>query len=173
MEQLRSALVVLVPEAEPAVGQWRLELDPSARLGLPAHVTVLFPFVPAGEINAGVLTRTAALFRPVPAFTHQLIRSDWFGDQVLWLASDASDKFRSLTNLAWKEFPTCPPYGGQFDDVIPHLTIGAGAPLDAMRTAEQSIQAHLPIPATAHAVTLVVEHPSGHWHPAATFPLAG
>ena len=43
----RSALVVAVPDAEPVVGHLMLRLDANAVLGVPAHVTVLFPFVPA------------------------------------------------------------------------------------------------------------------------------
>ena len=40
-----SAVVVEVPEAEPLVGAWRLRFDPVAALGMPAHVTLLYPFV--------------------------------------------------------------------------------------------------------------------------------
>jgi hypothetical protein len=37
-----SALVVAIPEAEPRVGALRTALDPSAALGVPAHVTICF-----------------------------------------------------------------------------------------------------------------------------------
>jgi hypothetical protein len=78
--------MVIVAEAEPTVAQLRLQLDPVARLGVPAHVTVLFPFIPASEIQGAVMGRLAALFRTVPAFTHNFVRTAWFGDEVLWLA---------------------------------------------------------------------------------------
>ena len=39
-----TALIVVVPEAEPLVGAVRLRHDESARLGAPAHITVLFRF---------------------------------------------------------------------------------------------------------------------------------
>jgi hypothetical protein len=41
-----SALVVVVPEAEAAVNAHRRRLDPAAAWGVPAHVTVLYPFAP-------------------------------------------------------------------------------------------------------------------------------
>ena len=41
-----SAILVPVPEAGPVVGRLRARLDRSASRGVPAHVTVLYPFVP-------------------------------------------------------------------------------------------------------------------------------
>ena len=38
-----SALLVAVPEAEPLVGALRLVHDPSAAVGVPAHITILLP----------------------------------------------------------------------------------------------------------------------------------
>jgi hypothetical protein len=171
VEGRRTALVVLVPEAETAVGRLRLELDPVARLGVPAHVSVLYPFMPAAAIDENVTARTAALFRSTPAFAHKLFRSDWFGERVLWLAPDASEEFRLLTARVWRAFPSYPPYGGQFDDVVPHLTIADRGPVETMRAAEQAIQSHLPISAVARAVSLMVEQPSGLWNAAMSFAL--
>ena len=45
---LRSGLIIEVPEAETAVAAWRERLDPQAVLGVPAHITVLFPFAAFG-----------------------------------------------------------------------------------------------------------------------------
>lgn len=171
MEGRRTALIVVVPEAETAVSQLRFELDPVARHGVPAHVSVLFPFLPAAGIDEAEMAQTAELFRSAAAFKYNLVRSDWFADEVLWLALDASGEFRSLTSLVWTAFPAYPPYEGRFDDVVPHLTVADHGPVDAMRAAEQAVQSHLPISATAQAVTLMVEQASGHWKAAASFAL--
>lgn len=159
----RSALVVVVEEAEPVVAELRRALDPAARLGVPAHVTVLIPFMPAEEIDDDVAVRLAGLFRTVPAFEHAFVRTEWFGDEVLWLASDADAVLRSLTNLVAEAFPDYPPYEGQFENVVPHLTIADHAPLGAMRAADRTVQPQLPIGTITRAVTLLVEKPSGHW----------
>ena len=79
----RTALLVVVAEAEPAVAQLRLQLDPVARLDVPAHVTVLGPFMPASEIRDNMMAQLAALFGTVPAFTHNFTPTAWFGDDVL------------------------------------------------------------------------------------------
>ena len=169
----RTALLVVVPESEPAVAQLRFALDPVARLGVPAHVTVLFPFMPASEIRDEVTDQLTALFGTVPAFTHNFVRSAWFGDEVLWLASDAAQVFRSLTQLVWTAFPAYPPFEGQFDDVVPHLTIANRGSFDEMQAAERTVQRHLPIVVTTRAVTLMVEQPSGRWETSASFALNG
>jgi 2'-5' RNA ligase len=165
--------MVVVAEAEPAVAHLRRQLDPVARLGVPAHVTVLFPFIPASELRDEVTVRLAALFRTVPAFQHNFAGTAWFGDDVLWLASDAAPLFRSLTRLVWAAFPAYPPFEGRFDDVVPHLTVADRGPLDDMRAAEDAVQQHLPISAMTRAVTLMVEQPSGRWDAAQSFPLTG
>ncbi len=165
--------MVVVAEAEPTVAHLRLQLDPVARLGVPAHVTVLFPFMPASEIHDDVMVRLAALFRTVPAFTHNFVRSAWFGDEVLWLASDAAQVFRSLTHLVWTAFPAYPPYEGQFDDVVPHLTIADRGPPGEMQAAERTVRPHLPITAITRAVTLMAEQPAGRWEAAESFALNG
>jgi hypothetical protein len=46
----RSALIVTVPETEPLVHEWRLRYD-NASLGIPAHITLIFPFVPTDDVS--------------------------------------------------------------------------------------------------------------------------
>jgi 2'-5' RNA ligase len=169
----RTALLVVVAEAELAVAQLRLQLDPVARLGVPAHVTVIVPFMLASGIRDEVMAGLTALFRTVPAFTHNFVRSAWFGDEVLWLASDAADVLRYLTELVWSAFPAYPPFEAQFHDVVPHLTIANRGPFDEMQAPERTVQRHLPIVTTTQAVTLMVEQPSGRWETAASFALNG
>src|SRR3954470_1036237 len=41
-----AALVVMPPGAEPVVKSFRDRFDPVAALGMPAHITVLYPFIP-------------------------------------------------------------------------------------------------------------------------------
>src|SRR6185437_3969176 len=96
-----SALLVAVPAAEPAVGEHRARLDPSARGGVPAHLTVLYPFLAPPLIDDAVLESIAALFADFPAFAFALDRVGWFGDDVVWLGPRDARPFRALTALAW------------------------------------------------------------------------
>jgi hypothetical protein len=167
-----SGLVVVVPEAEPVVGRCRDRLDPSAALGAPAHVTVLFPFVPADELDDGVLQRLGAAVRAVPAFGYDFRRTDWFDDAVLWLAPTDPLPFRRLTDLVVAEFPDHPPFEGQFDDVVPHLTVGLGHPRPVLEAAERELTARLPVTGAATEVTVLAQtRPGGRWTRWATCPL--
>jgi 2'-5' RNA ligase superfamily len=167
-----SGLIIEVPEAEPAVRHHREHLDANAPLGIPAHITVLFPFMPPEAIDPPALTRLGQLFAGVSRFRFCLHHTDWFGDDVLWLAPQDPRPFRALTQRVFRAYPAFPPFEGQFDDVVPHLTIGHGHPLNHLRTAEDSVQARLPIEASAAAVTLMTQQSAeGHWTKTATFPL--
>jgi hypothetical protein len=69
--------------------------------------------------------------------------------------------------------PAFPPFPGQYDEVIPHLTVGHGRAVDELRGAEKSVQPQLPIEADATTVTLMTEPSAGGpWATAATFALA-
>jgi 2'-5' RNA ligase len=169
---VKSGLIVEVPEAEAAVREPRSRLDSSARLGVPAHITVLFPFVPPAHIDDAVLLRLAGIFAALPAFAHRLVRTNWFDEDVLWLAPEDDAPFRSLTESVHREFPDYPPFGGQFEDVIPHLTIADRCPLEQMQSAEDLVARHLPIIAMARRVSLFVQHDaSGAWTLATSFAL--
>ena len=175
----QSALLIPVPAAEPAVREHRAMLDSSARDGVPAHLTVLYPFLPPALIDDAVLASAAALFVAFPAFTFTLDRVGWFGEDVVWLGPRDQQPFRALTGLACGAFPSCAPYGGRHADVIPHLTIGDQGGVPALRAAGAAVRPYLPIEAAAAEVTLMAGPPPGtpgtppgQWRQVSAFPLA-
>lgn len=148
-------MIVPVPEAEHAVRRFRAHLDPSAAWGVPAHVTVLYPFVPPEHIDEDVLVALGQAIGSVPAAPAVFRRVERFGDSVVWLAPEPAALFRELTRAVWARFPGCPPYAGAHDDIVPHLTIGDSASESDLSTAAESVRAHLPIQAnvvTAHLI---------------------
>jgi 2'-5' RNA ligase len=167
-----SVLLLEVPAAEPVVASLRERLDSSAALGIPAHITVLYPFVPAGQIGPELLARLAVLFRGVAGFGFRLGRTDWFGENVLWLGPEPEAPFRDLSGLVCQEFPGSQPYEGKFTEVVPHLTIGHGRPLAELREAERVVQPSLPVKARATSVSLYARPAEGaRWTRTATFAL--
>jgi 2'-5' RNA ligase len=157
----RTALIIPVPEAEPAVGRIRADHDPSATLGVPAHVTILFPFLPPDEVDEDALRDLCAR---CAAFDFTLDRLERFDDGLVWLHPDPSARFADLTAAVWQRWPERPPYEGAFDEVIPHLTVSE-SPVD--------IEVTLPIAARAHELALIEEEEAGgRWATRARFPLA-
>ncbi len=160
------ALIVPVLEAAPAVDPHRSRLDPSSGLGVPAHVTVLFPFTPPESLDDASLVRLAAAVRSVPPFRVRFSATSWFGDDVLWLKPDDDGGFRALTRSVREVFPAALPYEGLHYDAVPHLTIGM-APLACykqLREAESAVHTDLPIETTVRIVEYgVVSDSPGSW----------
>ena len=172
----RTAVLVPVEPAEQVVRRHRRDLDVAASWGVPAHVTVLFPFVPPARVDADVISRRTAALAQVEPFDATFRHCAWFGEEVLWLAPERDHEFRDLTLAVAEAFPDHPPYGGVFDEVTPHLTIGqvgrgATSP-DQLRAAEADVAAHLPIRAHLdHALLMAGAEEPGSWHTLARLPL--
>lgn len=169
-----SAVLVVVPEAEPVVAEHRRTMDEAASWGVPAHVTVLFPFVPAGDLDDEVYARLDEAVAGLPAFDVTFAQTAWFGDEVLWLAPEPAEPFQRLTLAVARAFPQHPPYDGAHDEVTPHLTVAHAAALDRMRAVEGRVLAGLPVHARVHEVTVIAGRPEvgARWDVVATFPLA-
>jgi 2'-5' RNA ligase len=153
---METGLIVPVPEVEPAVGSHRAELDRSAAWAVPAHVTVLYPFLPPERIDGTVLAALRDILAETPGFTVTFRRIAWFGETVVWLAPEPDRPFRDLTAALWQRFPEAAPYGGEFTDVVPHLTIGHDAGRQRLEQAAEAVRPHLPITATITGIRLVV-----------------
>jgi hypothetical protein len=166
-----SVLAVPVPEADPVVRDIRARLDSSAALGVPAHVTVLYPFLPPEAIDATVLHRLAELFAQTDSFSYEFVETRWFGEDVLWLAPADDTGFRGLTHLVQDTYPNYPAYKAAFAEVTPHLTIGHGHELAMLEEAARQVSNRLPIRGQARAVHLLVEQADGLYQQRATFSL--
>jgi 2'-5' RNA ligase len=169
-----TAVLVLVPESEAAVAEHRAHLDVAASWGVPAHLSVVYPFVPPTDVDDSVLDGLAAAIATVPAFDCAFSRTDWFGDDVLWLAPEPDAPFRQLISAVVAAFPAQQPYGGIHDDLIPHLTVGElrlGSAHE-LAAAERAVRAQLPITARIDRAVLLAGRPErDSWRLVAGFPL--
>ncbi|MFU8874001.1 2'-5' RNA ligase family protein [Micromonospora sp. SL4-19] len=150
----QTAIVVAVPEAEPVVDRWRRRYDRSAPLGVPAHVTLLYPFLELSRIDGSVVEQLRSLFARQPAFKVTFPRCGRFPD-VLYLDPDPADTFRSLTAGIVEQWPEAPPYGGVHDLVVPHLTVAEGTDETTFALIEDDVAARLPVEAAATEARLL------------------
>jgi ribosomal protein S18 acetylase RimI-like enzyme len=171
-----SALVILVPTAEGLVKPFRARHDPSAALGVPAHVTLLYPFLPPHQIGTTTHGTLRTFFAGQHAFDFSVTTLKRFESPiaVLYLALEPAEPFGQLTLALGGLYPDLPPYRGKFAQIVPHLTV-AQAPdagtLDAI--IDQFARAshdRLPIAATAREVALL-DNQSGRWETRAVFAL--
>jgi 2'-5' RNA ligase len=166
-----SAVILSVPEAEPAVHAWRLEHTYDAPLGVPAHVTVLFPFVSAHRL-VEVEPRLRELMAATPAFELVFSRTARFPG-VLYLEPERAEPISALTEAIVAEWPEHPPYEGEHDTVIPHLTVAESEDRALLDRIAADVEAHLPIRSQAREATLIVEDENSRWHEHGRLPLGG
>ncbi|GAB2571894.1 hypothetical protein Aab01nite_03930 [Paractinoplanes abujensis] len=159
MEPTHSALIVAVAEAEPVVAAHRDRFDRAAAWGVPAHITVLFPFLPPADLDEHVLARVGQAAASVPAFWCTLATVGWFGDRVVWLAPQPAGPFVALTAAVTSRFPSVRPYEGAFDEVVPHLTIGHDHPRAQLQAAADAVGPQLPIHARVTSLRLITGRP--------------
>lgn len=144
-DERESAIVVELPELDAVLDDYRCALDPSRRWGMPAHLTLLYPFVPPAKMDRATLSRLEAASTGLRSFDAEFDDFGWFADQVLWLAPSRPEPFENLISRLTDAFPEFPPYGGAFDEVVPHVTLGEGGGPELLRTALDAIRPQLPL----------------------------
>lgn len=113
MSLSESALVVLVPEAEAVAKPLRDRYDPSAAAGMPAHITLLYPFKAPDEIDDITLGKLRSCFASFKPIQFSLSTIQRFPIAALYLAPQPDEPTRQLTLSIWKLLPEAPPYGGK------------------------------------------------------------
>jgi len=94
--------------------------DPDETL---AHITLLGPFVTLADLTDGVLDELDRFFGDVTPFEFALTGIHEFPGGAVYLSPNPSAPFRHLTHELSRLFPEHPPYGGAFNEVVPHLTV--------------------------------------------------
>ncbi len=120
-----TGFIVCVPQAEALVGDLRERFDVSAGPGMPAHITVLFPFMAPTCIDAAVLHGIRAALAGARSFHFSLASVARF-PATAYLEPEPADAFIDLTLRLARRFPQFPPFGDEFETVIPHLTVAHG-----------------------------------------------
>ena len=163
-----SAVVVRLP-IPPALEAIRRRSDAVAGVGVPAHVTILYPFVDPHGLDAHIRRALAAIAARHEPFRVRFERVGlWPG--VVFLAPEPAGPFARLTDDLVAAFPHHRPYGGAFDEVIPHLTIteSPDAPLEAI-AAEAA--GSLPFERPVKRLEVLVEGPDSRWRAHWRIPL--
>jgi 2'-5' RNA ligase len=164
-----SAVVVPVPAAEPLVSRRRERLDPSAAAGMPAHITLLYPFLPEQSLNQDALNdlrKLCAGFKPLEVTFKTTAR---FPD-VVYLAPEPDRPLQDMTLAIARRWPGFPPYAGQFEEIVPHLTVAIGR-TEILDAVEAELRRHLPVSAMVDQAQLLTFDGS-RWHPRMRLPFS-
>jgi len=167
----RTMIAALVPDAEPVVGPLRERLDPTARHGLGAHLTLVYPFTEPPRVTDATVAALREAVAPLAPFPCRFGAVRWFGRRVLWLAPDDPEPFREIAARIVDGVDDLPPREDR--ELVPHLTVGLrrGAPAGALATAAEALAPALPLTTWIDRVHLMVR--AATWRSVADAPLRG
>jgi len=171
---VEAALDIHVPEIEPLVAAFRARFDPSAAAGMPAHITINYPFVPGVNPDKNLYQALSDLFSKIDSFTFDFHRFDRFPD-VIYLSPEPEAPFIQLIASVATRFPDSLPYGGAFDSVVPHLTIAHAEDEKLLESIEGQLvelaPQHIPMSIQVEQVWLM-DNRTGRWQEQKAFELA-
>lgn len=165
-----SAIILPVPEAEAVVGALRRQYDRSARLGVPAHITLMYPFFPS-EIVVREINTLKDFCASLEATEFSLTQVRRF-PATAYLHPDKPEIFAEITRRLVEKWPECKPYEGAFDDIVPHLTVADRVDRETLNMVERSLDPQLPIECVAREIWLMTSDQEGLWSKRACWPLS-
>jgi 2'-5' RNA ligase len=157
--------VVLVPvlDAGHLVQELRMKHDPSARAGVPPHVTLMFPFLPPDPLTEAKVEALSALLSGEDRFEFSLTRVCEFEQGVVYLDPEPAEPFIRLTRKIGDLFGLLP-FGGEFGDTpVPHLTLTVPESRMTRQQIAMQLDPLLPIRIAADEAWLMVGSNSSTW----------
>jgi hypothetical protein len=168
-----SCIVIPVPEAEPAVDLLRRTHTRDGAEGMPAHITLIYPFADDAILTARLANDARDVIAHFAPFDFQLTSVERFTHPTeghVWLAPNPASNFVDIVRAFEDAFPEYPSFAGEFDDVIPHLTVVSSASEETLASVEDQLADSLPIDAHALVAYLMV-HGDGRWQKRSEFSL--
>ena len=161
-----TAIVVPFPDLDAVVGTHRRALTSDGADGMPAHVTLIYPFADGGALGDRETGQVRAALSAFCQFDVTFARFGRFAARppVLYLAPQPEGGLLGMIAALERRFPAFPSFGGIHETVIPHLTIAQTDGATAMQAAKDDVARHLPIRTRVTEVALMEYLPAG-WRP--------
>lgn len=170
---LRTGLVLVLGDALPALAAARRALAPElCARGIPLHLTVLYPFAPAAEVDRALPRLEAVLARHAPLVVELTGVEVWPGTVFADVAS--STPLLVLLEDVLSTFPEHPPYGGAHHHVHPHVTLAIPAEGEEAAVAERArslLGDALPTSVGVDGIALIEEREPERWRVREILPL--
>lgn len=129
---------------------------------MPAHVTLLYPFVPWDELDPSIGRKIASVAARHTAFDYTMTGPERWPDTI-YVAVEPVEPFVRLQADLAATFPEYPVYGQGSDfEFSPHITVAEGRAVDDELTMHDAAWAALPLVARA-AWLDVVATDGGKW----------
>ena len=120
------------------------------------YLTLFYPFLVVADVEGSAIGDLAGIFKAEPRFEFELGSVGWFDKHVTFLSPQPAEQLVRMTKRVSEAFPL-QPYGGEFSDIVPHLTLGEDLPLPALR--RLATRAGAPSPGALHRRTDLARRP--------------
>jgi hypothetical protein len=170
LSERETAILVPVPWAETTLGDVRRSTIESARRGIPARITLIYPFAPP-ERRERALEDLRVFFAGVAPFVYSLASTARFAQRgehapdeaVLYLAPEPSAPFVDLIQGLQRRHPEHPAYGESQDSIVPHVSIAYSSDPAVLEAFEKRIVGELPVAVNATEAWLMAEDEDRIW----------
>ena len=131
--------------------------------GLPAHITLLYPFVAPDRLDQDVREELQAVVAPLATLGYELTGPARWPDTV-FAAVEPARPFVELQAALAADFPAFPIYGRDAAfEFVPHVTIAEGAAADDPVVLADPGWRTLPRRGTAAGVEVIAAGADGRW----------
>jgi 2'-5' RNA ligase superfamily protein len=164
----QTGLVIPVPAADALLTFVATRHPGTVREGVPAHVSLLYPFISAAELDEQVtdaLSELVVAHEPMPVEFVECYRRGGF----VALRPDPIEGLTELTKKIRDRWPDIVPYEGVYGNVEPHVTVAMRASEQRAAMIEHEVTEQLPISAELREMWLVVFE--GQWSMQGRFEL--
>jgi 2'-5' RNA ligase len=171
MGRIGETALILRIELPAELEELRLRSASGASEGLPAHVTLLYPFVAPESLDNSVRVRLTEIATSHLPFAYRLTGPHRWPD-ILYASVEPQTPFVALQADLARGFPEHPLYGGAYD-FSPHVTIAEGAAAESATSVGHRAWDDLSEAATARAEAIeVIFRTTGNWSTMWRIPLA-
>jgi hypothetical protein len=171
---LDTAVAIVLDDARLELEPVRTEFDPrSVAMGIPLHVTLLYPFAPPEHVDETALVE---FFWQRAALTVTLVGLGEFPG-VVYAVPEPREELLTLMHALWARFPEYPPYGGEIPEPLPHATLAEADRGESLSEVVAAIRARtkslFPLVCGVRDVALLEEIAPERWRERRRFRLAG
>ncbi len=141
--------------------------------GLPAHLTMLYPFVEPARLVVGsaLRRRLASVAAATQPFDYELVGAATWPDTI-YVAVDPAERFVALQRQLGVAFPDFPIYGTDPGfEFVPHVTIAEGSPIADPVTLEDPAWQALPQLGRAAFIEVIARPADAPWRTIWRLPL--
>jgi 2'-5' RNA ligase len=167
-----TAVVIVLDDARPQLEPVRAEFHArEVAIGIPLHVTLLYPFAPPDHVDEEALEE---FFAGYDAFTLTL-RGLATWPLVVYAIPEPRERLLAMMQALFEKYPEYPPYEGEIAEPEPHATLSELEPGESLEAIAAGIRAEteslFPLTCEIRDVALLEEYEPDRWRERRRFPL--